>query len=92
MNVKFDYAFADQGHGMPKGYYIVVQASDGTRKERSISGGFGRVAMRGTWQFSDSLALGPERNKKPVKVWVESEDHRGSRATASNTLTIYPKG
>lgn len=95
LNVKFDYAFADQGRGMPKSYFIVVKAADGTRKERSVAGfGFGpqRIAMRGTWQFTDSRDLGPERNKLPVKVWIESEDHRGSRSTASNTLTIYPKG
>lgn len=97
MNIKFDYAFHDDGsRGPPKSYYIVVQAANGTRRERPVTGPFGfgfgpqRISMRGTWQFGDAIDLGPDNNKQYVQVWIESES--GSvRATSSNTLTIYPK-
>jgi len=99
MNIKFDYAFRDDGSRGPlKTYYIVVQAANGTRRERSVVGGFGfgfgpqSVPMRGNWQFGNGPDLGPENNKRYVKVWIESEqDGSSSRSTASNTLTIYPK-
>jgi len=93
MNVSFDYAFRDEGRGPLKSYYIIVQAYNGSTRERSIGGfGFGiqHIPMRGTWSFSDSLDLGADNNK-PVKVWIESEGTGGGRSTASNTLTIYPK-
>ena len=98
MNIKFDYAFRDDGSRGPlKAYYIVVQAANGTRRETAIHGqiGFGMgggrsVPMTGTWHFGNAADLGPENNKRYVKVWIESEAG-GGRSTASNTLTIYPK-
>lgn len=95
MNIKFDYAFRDDGSRGPlKAYFIVVQAANGTRRERSVVGGFGfgpqSVPMSGTWTFGNAVDLGPENNKRYVKVWIESESG-GGRSTASNTLTIYPK-
>jgi hypothetical protein len=98
MNIKIDYAFRDDGSRGPlKAYYIVVQAANGTRRERLITGqltfGFGgtpTIPMSGTWHFGNAVDLGPENNKRYVKVWIESESG-GGRSTASNTLTIYPK-
>lgn len=97
MNVKFDYAFHHDGSRGPlKAYYIVVRAANGTRRERPISGQFGRgfgvreVPMQGTWHFGNAVDLGPDNNKRYVQVWIESEQG-GNRSTASNTLTIYPK-
>lgn len=99
MNVKFDYAFHDDGSRGPlKAFFIVVQAANGTRRESQIRGGFGfgmggkpGIPMRGTWSFGNGADLGPENNKRYVQVWIESEDDHGSRSVASNTLTIYPK-
>ena len=94
MNVKFNYAFADQGHGPPKAYFIVVQTAGGTKREQPIGGmGFGpqRIALRGTWQFHAGPEVAGQDDRRPVKVWIESEEHRGHRSTASNTLTIAPK-
>jgi hypothetical protein len=98
MNVRIDYAFRDDGSRGPlKSYYMVVQAANGTRRERQITGGFAfgmggvpSVPMSGTWHFGNAVDLGPENNKRYVKVWIESEAG-GGRSTASNTLTIYPK-
>src|SRR5437870_11486449 len=37
MNIKIDYAFRDDGRRGPlKAYYIVVQAANGTRRERQV--------------------------------------------------------
>ena len=98
MNVRFDYAFNNDGSREPaKAFYIVVESANGTRREQSVVGGFGfgfgqrSVPMRGTWQFfAGGDLVGPE-HEGAVRVWIESEDSRGNRSTASNTLRIYPK-
>lgn len=96
MNVKFDYAFRDDGRrGSPKAFFIVVQSASGVRREQPIARGIGfgpqTVPMRGTWQFFAGGDLAGPEHQGAVQVWVEAEDMSGSRSTASNTLTIYPK-
>jgi hypothetical protein len=95
MNVKVDYVFqVDEHRGLTKNYHMVVQAANGTRRERTVVGGgfgFQRIPVRGTWHFGNAVDLGPDQNKKFVQVWIEAEDENGGRSTASNTLTIYPK-
>jgi hypothetical protein len=95
MHVRVDYAFGNDGSRGPlKGYYLVAQTASGVKREQSIGGfGFGpqRIPMRGSWQFfAGGDLIGPE-HKGAVTVWVEAEETNGSRSTASNTLTIYPK-
>jgi hypothetical protein len=89
MNVRFNYEIRNSDRGPPKSYYVVVEAANGTKRENTL-GGF-RFPVRGTSQFPSNVDLGPENNKKPVTIWIETEDVHGSRSTASNTLTIYPK-
>jgi hypothetical protein len=95
LNVKVNYMFhVDEHHGLTKNYHMVVRAANGIRRERTVVGGgfaFQRIPVHGTWQFGNAVDLGPDQNKNYVQVWIESEDDRGSRSIASNTLTIYPK-
>ena len=49
------------------------------------------INRRGTFTFN-AFDVGQSKLRGPVKVWIESSDAFGrSTATASNTLTIYPK-
>ena len=89
MNIKFDYELRGDDRGMPKAYSIVVRSADGTTRDRPIGGGF--INRRGTFTFN-AFDVGQSKLRGPVKVWIESSDAFGrSTATASNTLTIYPK-
>lgn len=91
-NVKFDYAFANDGSRGPLyTYFIVARAANGTQREQMIHGFGGRIALRGTMNFSNQVDLGPNSQGSPVQVWIEAEDGGGRRSTISNTLTIYPK-
>lgn len=92
MNVRFDYQFAGEDRGPLKSYYIVAQSASGVRRERSIGGvGVTRIPLSGTWQFFDGSPLNESDRAKPIRIWIESENHRGDRTTASNTLTIAPQ-
>jgi hypothetical protein len=92
INVQFDYQFAGEDRGMPKAYFIVAQSAYGVRREQSVGGiGVTRIPLRGSWRFFDGVPLPESDRNKPIRVWVEAEDHRGERSTISITLKIMPK-